>query len=232
MKWSRSRAAGVVLLVGVFLTAAAFGQGAQSSPTASKLVLDATSLPLASPRHPYTFQFQLRGGTPPLKWEVVSGTLPPGIALDKDGLLSGVPTASGEFHFTLRASDSGSPAQTLERDFVLRVVEPLMLQWKDYARVTGNRIAGRVEVSNSTEDDFDFTIIVLAVNEIGKAFAIGYQHFPLKRGVESMEIPFGDTLPAGQYVVHVDAVGEVPPKDSIYRARLQTREQLPVTVGP
>src|SRR5215469_4615581 len=232
MKWSRSRAVGVSLLSSLLLSASAFSQGTQAGTSPSRLVLDTTSLPLASPRHPFKFQFQLHGGTPPVKWEVVSGDLPPGVALDKDGLLSGVPTASGDFHFTLGATDSGTPAQKLERDLVLRVVEPLMLQWKDYARVNGNRIAGRVEVSNSTEDDFDFTIIVLAVNEIGKAFAIGYQHFPLKHGVESLEIPFGDTLPTGQYVVHVDAVGEVPPKDSIYRARLQTKEQLPVTVGP
>ena len=98
--------------------------------------------------------------------------------------------------------------------------------------MNGSRIGGRLEVSNSTGDDFDFTVVVLAVNEIGKAFAIGYQHFPLKSGVESMEIPFGETLPQGRYVVHVDAVGEVPPRHAIYRARLQTKEALPVTVGP
>ena len=81
-------------------------------------------------------------------------------------------------------------------------MEPLMLQWKDYAAVNGDRIGGRLEVSNSTGDDFDFTVVVLAVNEIGKAFAIGYQHFPLKSGAESLEIPFGETLPQGKYVVH------------------------------
>jgi hypothetical protein len=33
-------------------------------------------------------------------------------------------------------------------------------------------------------------------------------------------------------MVHVDAVAEVPPKDAIYRTRLQTKEKLQVTVGP
>jgi hypothetical protein len=46
------------------------------------------------------------------------------------------------------------------------------------------------------------------------------------------EIPFGDTLPSGAYVVHADAVGEVAEKNQIYRARLQTPGPLQVAVGP
>jgi len=108
----------------------------------------------------------------------------------------------------------------------------MLMEWKKYARVSGNRVEGSVVVSNSTEDDFDFTFIVLAVAEDGRATAIGYQRFDLKSGVDSLELPFGETLPRGAYVVHVDAVAEVPPKDAIYRARLQTKEKLPVIVGP
>ena len=36
------------------------------------------------------------------------------------------------------------------------------------------------------------------------------------------EIPFGSTLPTGKYVVHADAIAEVPSKKAIYRARQQT----------
>ena len=75
-------------------------------------------------------------------------------------------------------------------------------------------------------------IIVLAVAENGRATAIGYQRFPLKGGVESLEIPLGETLARGAYTVHVDAVAEVPEKDAIYHARLQTKEAMQVTVGP
>jgi len=32
--------------------------------------------------------------------------------------------------------------------------------------------------------------------------------------------------------VHVDVVAEVPAKDLIYRARLQTKDRLAVVVGP
>jgi len=39
-----------------------------------------------------------------------------------------------------------------------------------------------------------------------------------------MELPFGETLPRGGYVVHVDAVGEVAQRnlDLLYRERMQT----------
>jgi hypothetical protein len=54
----------------------------------------------------------------------------------------------------------------------------------------------------------------------------------LNAGVESLEIPFGETLPRGGYTIHVDAVAEVPEKEAIYRVRLQTKQDLQVSVGP
>jgi hypothetical protein len=35
----------------------------------------------------------------------------------------------------------------------------------------------------------------LAVNDIGRATAIGYQHFGLKHETIDFEIPFGENLP-------------------------------------
>ena len=106
------------------------------------------------------------------------------------------------------------------------------MQWKRYAQVTGHRIDGSVIVSNSTDDDFDLTFVVLAVGDYGRATAIGYQHFPLKSGVDSLEIPFGETLPRGNYEVHIDTVAEVPEKDQVYRVRLQTKDRLAIATGP
>ena len=61
---------------------------------------------------------------------------------------------------------------------------------------------------------------------------IGYQHFVLQRGTLTKELPFGETLPHGGYVIHVDAVGEVAPKNVIYRESLQTPAALQVTASP
>jgi hypothetical protein len=54
----------------------------------------------------------------------------------------------------------------------------------------------------------------------------------LRRGTLDMELPFGETLPHGGYVVHVDAVGEVAAKNLIYREYLETPGPLQVMVGP
>jgi hypothetical protein len=204
----------------------------QQTTDSTRLALDPASLPTAAPRHPYRYQFQAHGGIPPMKYYLAEGNLPTGMKLGEDGLLSGTAPTVGTFRFKVGVTDSGTPTQRAIQSFSLKVVPPMLMEWKRYARVSNNRIDGSVVVSNSTEDDFDLTFVVLAVAENGRATAIGYQHFPLKSGVDSLEIPFGETLPMGSYVVHVDAVGEVPEKDQIYRARLQTKENLAVTVGP
>ncbi len=219
----------VVLLVILSLPYVAY---AQQAPDPTRLALDATSLPPASPRHPYKFQFTAHGGIPPFKYALKDSNLPPEMTLTEDGLLTGTIPKVGQYHFTVTVTDSSRPPLTASRTYVLRGIAPMLLQWKRYAKVSGHRVDGSVVISNSTEDDFDFTFIVLAVAENGRATAIGYQHFPLKSGVEEFEIPFGENLPRGSYSVHVDAVGEVSEKDAIYRARLQTKENLQVVVGP
>jgi len=197
----------------------------------SELVIENDSqLPDTYPLANYELRFRGRGGVVPLHWKVEKGTLPPGLKLDEDGLLHGRPERAGEFQFTLSLRDSGSQ-RAVQKGFILRVVSALTLNWKKEAHVNGNRIEGSVEVSNTTPDDIDLTFIVLAVPPDGRAVAIGYQRFPLRRGTVYMELPFGETLPRGSYVVHVDVIGEVASKNVIHRQRLQT-SALQVAVGP
>jgi hypothetical protein len=87
-------------------------------------------------------------------------------------------------------------------------------------------------VSNQTEQDFDFTFIALAVDPNGRATAVGYQHFILKKNTEEFEIPFGENLPLGAYDLNADAVAEVADTNAIYRVHLATREKLQVQQGP
>jgi hypothetical protein len=205
---------------------------AQQTSDPAQLAIDTSALPKATPRHPYRAQLQAHGGIPPMHWQLSAGSLPTGMTLSADGVISGTPGSVGNFRFTASVTDSSRPPLTARRELVLQVVPPLLLEWKKDAKVNSNRIDGSVQVSNGTEDDFDLTFVVLAVAENGRAVAIGYQRFPLKTGTTAFEIPFGDSLPKGNYVVHVDVVAEVEPKDTIYRARLQTKGPLSVIVGP
>src|ERR1700687_3930270 len=52
------------------------------------------------------------GGTAPFTWVVTTGSLPAGLALSSGGVISGTPSASGTFPFTVTVTDSASPAHT------------------------------------------------------------------------------------------------------------------------
>jgi Putative Ig domain len=199
----------------------------------SELRIESDSqLPDTYLRGPYETRLHAVGGVPVLHWKVEKGALPPGISLESDGWLHGQAERAGEFQFTVSVTDTGSPAQAVEKAFVIRVRAALTLSWKTQAHVNGNRIEGSAEVSNTTGDDMDLTFIVLAVAENGRATAIGYQHFVLQGDTLTRELSFGDALPRGGYVVHVDAVAEVERRNVIYRERLQTPKPLQVAVGP
>ncbi len=224
------------LVAGAVSTLAQSAPGQNQSPASpgepALVIQDNSPLPETYPRAYYEYQFHARGGVPTLHCRLEKGAIPPGLKLEDNGLLHGQPQRAGEFQFTISLSDSGSPRQAVQKDFVLRVRSALSVSWKAPAHVTGNRIDGSVNVSNSTPDDMDLTFVVMAVAGNGRATAIGYQHFRLTPGTIDMELPFGDTLPNGSYVVHVDVVGEVASRNVIYRERMQTPGPLQVTVGP
>lgn len=206
--------------------------GVLSASAAAPLIIKKTELPEAFYNKPYRFRLQVEGGVYPLRWRVERGSLPAGMRFDRDGILQGTPTQPGEFHFTVAVIDSSQPPFERKQAFKLIVRAPLFAQWSHYPQVSGRRIDGSVKVSNNTGSDFDLTFVVLAVNEIGRATAIGYQHFTLKKGTLEMELPFGDELPHGSYQVNVDVVGEIPAANAIYRTHLVTSKNLEVTQGP
>jgi len=173
-----------------------------------------------------------RGGVPPYVWSVAAGDLPEGITLTAEGLLGGRPGKPGPFAVTLRVEDSGHPAHMIAKEFRGVVSAPLLLEWLEPPKVRDNRIDGSVQVSNGSNETFDLTVIIVAVAENGRATAIGYEHFPLKARTANVKISFGNTLPRGGYVIHADAVAEIPARKAILRQRLQTPQALQVTPGP
>ncbi|HEY3974700.1 MAG TPA: putative Ig domain-containing protein [Candidatus Sulfotelmatobacter sp.] len=197
----------------------------------SLIIENDSPLPDTSPHVPYEVRFRAHGGVGAQHWRIEKGAIPPGMKFEDDGLLHGQAERSGEFEFTVAVTDARQQSG-VQKVFTLRVRSGLSLDWKKGARVSGNRIDGSVEVLNATPDDMDLTFYVLAVAENGRATAIGYQRFVLRSGAPAKELPFGETLPHGGYVVHVDAVGEVAAKHLIYRENLQTPGALQVTVGP
>jgi len=206
---------------------------AAADSKADLLVIEPGELPGTYPRGTYLVNLHVRGDyVPSLRWRLTGGTLPPGITLDDNGVLRGEAERAGVYQFEVEVRDGGKPQRGVVKGFTIRVVEGIVVAWKVPAHVTGNRIDGSVEVTNSTADDVDLTFDVKAVAENGRATEIGYQHFPLKRGTIAMALPFGETLPHGAYVVYVNVNGEVAKRNAIYKQQMQTPTALQVVVGP
>ena len=173
-----------------------------------------------------------KGGVPPYIWSLADGDLPDGITLTREGFLSGRPGRPGTFMFILKVEDSAVPAHSITKQYQAEVAAPLLLEWLESPKVHDARIDGSVQVSNGSKEAFDLTVVIVAVADNGRATAIGYQHFELKAGSTNVRIPFGSTLPYGGYVIHADAIAEIPKRNAILRQRLQTPQPLVILQGP
>lgn len=71
----------------------------------------------------YNHQFSTSGGTAPYTYMVESGSLPPGTAVSPSGLMSGTPTATGDYSFVLKATDQtgGHGPYSITRPFTVKI---------------------------------------------------------------------------------------------------------------
>jgi len=198
----------------------------QNWPTPASISIVTDRLPEPVDHKPYHFQLMARGGRPPYTWAILKGELPAGLHLDENtGLITGIPQGKATARFIVRITDSSQPLLSATREVAMTSAPALQMEWQREPVLENDGIYGEVKVGNPSKDPYDLTFIIVAVNQIGKAFALGYQHFTLPpQGTQA--IPFGSSLPLGSYTVHADAVGEVREKDVIRRAQLQTPEPL------
>ncbi|MFL6314505.1 MAG: beta strand repeat-containing protein [Terriglobales bacterium] len=105
------------------------GSPSQSAPRtlilriAAPLVITTASLPGAKYGVAFSQTLAASGGIPPLKWALAagSGPLPAGLTLSAAGVLSGTPTASGTFAFTVQVADTATPQQVATKSFSITV---------------------------------------------------------------------------------------------------------------
>ncbi len=95
------------------------------SGAVQRLVVTTPSLPDASIGQAYTAPALAASGGSVSSWSLASGALPAGLTLASNGVISGTPTQSGTFSFTVQAN--GSPNNDT-RPLSIFVLAPLELQ--------------------------------------------------------------------------------------------------------
>jgi hypothetical protein len=71
-----------------------------------------TTLPTGEVGSPYTSTLAAIGGVPNYSWSKMAGVVPAGVALSPSGVLSGEPTISGSYTFTVQATDESGANTT------------------------------------------------------------------------------------------------------------------------
>ena len=85
-----------------------------------------SDFPSGSISFDYNQTLAATGGTPPYRWSIASGTLPPGLTLvPETGKIGGTPTAANVFNFVVRVSDGGSA--TAEKQFTITISSGLTI---------------------------------------------------------------------------------------------------------
>jgi uncharacterized protein YjbI with pentapeptide repeats len=84
-----------------------------------------TALTSATEGAPYTQMLLEQGGVGPLTWTLANGSLPPGMNLSASGVISGTPTASGAYTFTVHLVDSSPAPKAVTSGSLTLTVRPL-----------------------------------------------------------------------------------------------------------
>ena len=97
-----------------------------------------TNLPAGTVGSPYSNTIDEDGGTGTLTWSITAGAPPPGLSLSQLGVVSGTPTAPGNYNFTVQVTDSASPPNVATLAFMLSVADA---QYGDLIVVDGSPLA-------------------------------------------------------------------------------------------
>ena len=98
------------------------------NPSASPLTVTPSNVATPAIGTSYNQTLSTSGGTGPYTYSLVAGSnLPPGLTLSSAGVISGTPTGSGPYNFTVRVVDSRTPtANTLDKAYSVLIAAPVI----------------------------------------------------------------------------------------------------------
>ncbi len=98
------------------------------NPSTSPLTVAPSSVATPVIGMSYNQALSTSGGTGPYTYSLVAGSnLPPGLSLSSSGVISGTPTGSGAYNFTVRVVDSTTPTvNTLDKAYSVLIAAPVI----------------------------------------------------------------------------------------------------------
>ena len=116
------------------------------------LALTTGTLPNGTVGTPYSSTIGVTGGTAPYTCTITSGTLPAGLALGANCLVSGTPTVAGTATLTVKATDSGNPTLTTTGQVGITIVAaaPTLTAGNPPAGTVGTPYTGTIPVTGGT----------------------------------------------------------------------------------
>lgn len=118
-------------------------------PAAPRIATATLPLPSGNTGIPYSLALQATGGVAPLTWSLLLGSLPPGLSLGSDGLISGTPMVATTGSFTIRVSGSNGLYATV--DCLLTVNSPFTT-WQG-SRFDAAEIAAGTAAADADSDN-------------------------------------------------------------------------------
>lgn len=105
----------------------------------------------------YSATLSADGGCSPYTWSRVSGSLPPGLSLRSTGEISGTPTSTGRYTFTVRVRDDDNARQ--EQQFHLTITDYDYISYEEdlFKTLTITRSTMNLDLS---PEDMPYTMVV------------------------------------------------------------------------
>ena len=89
--------------------------------TVSSFFVSTTTLPKGDVGTAYSTTLTVAGGTAPYTWSIKAGALPSGLKLSSTGKITGTPSKSGTFSFTVGVTDSSTPHKSASKRLSIAV---------------------------------------------------------------------------------------------------------------